>query len=272
MYRIKPLAFIILCIGNFLFAGRATSFAQSREQDSALSILSKMSPEQVETMFKMAINSLPPEKKSEIEESLTAMKSKTPEIKTVTLKNKTVAFVPLAHVSTPEFYSEVKNIVNKYKSQGYTVYYEQLQGSAHAKDTNAVDTLRLKLRKMIGIEPTRQTYAILKKFFPDVITQPEYKDLGITKSDLNADLRIGQLIAEYERRYGQIKLTPCDFEAGFDNLMYPCDKLNNDITPVIVDYRNEHVARLIKASSDKKILVLYGAKHINGMMQLIQAK
>lgn len=278
MNRIYTLLSKLLLIGSFLLVGMSHSSAQIN--DSALALLKNMSPEQFESVLKMAVNLMPPDKRAEIEESLKAMKSKTPEIKTVKLKNKTVAFVPIAHVSTPEFYAGVKHIVEEYKANGYTVYYEQIKGGKPQTgtmsregrtDTPLVDTLRLKLRKIMGLEPTRQTYAILKRFFPDVVTQPEYKDLGITETDLNADVYIGQLIAAYEQKYGPIELASCDYTTGFDTFLYPCEKLNNDLNAIILDYRNEYVANLIKSAKDKKILVLYGARHIDGMMKLIQS-
>ncbi|MNS47856.1 hypothetical protein D3C72_804040 [compost metagenome] len=270
MYRINKQLLPLLLILSLLFSNIRQGFCQTKKDtDSVLSVLATMPPEQLEAMLRMAINAMPPEKKGEIEESLNAMKSKTPEVKTVNFKDRTVSFVPLAHVSTPEFYQGVKRIVQEYKAQGYTVYYEQVRKDTTKKVNSPVDTSRLKLRKMMGVDPTRQTYVIMKKFFPDVVTQPEYKDLGITGTDINADVTIDQLIDSYETKYGKIALTTCDFNTDFETVLYPCDKLNNDINPIILDERNLYVVNLIKSSSDKKVLVLYGARHIKGMMELI---
>lgn len=268
MTKIQNLSLRIFIIFSLLFSVGIKSFSQSAQNmDSAFAAISVLPPEQIEILLKMAISSLPSDKRSDIEDALNAMELKSPEIKTLTLKNKTIAFTPIAHASTPEFYQSLKNIVDSFKGKGYIVYYEQVKKALQA---DSIDTVSLKFRKMMGIEPTRQTYSILKKFFPDVISQPVYEDLGVTKSDINADVTLKSLVEQYEKLYGNITLNQCDFDTKPGTTMYNCGKLFNDLTPVILDYRNQNVANLIKASNDKKILVIYGARHVPGIMKLLQ--
>lgn len=253
--------------------------AQTQAQmDAALSALKSKSPEQVEALLKMAVNMMPPDKKSDIETALKLMKATRPETQTLQWNNKNIVFVPIAHASTPKFYEGVKTVVTDYKAKGYTVFYEQVKREG-VKDTSNTtvqtasktvpDTLNLKFRKLVGLEPTRQTYAFLQNFFPDIIPQPEYKDLGITASDLNADVSLEQLVEKYESLYGPVTLNNCDFETKTGTLGYNCGALGNDIEPVILDYRNENVARLVKSAATDKILVIYGAKHIPGIIKLL---
>lgn len=245
--------------------------AQSQsETDAALGTLKSMKPEQVEMMLKMAMNTLPPNKRSDLEDALKLMKATRPETQAIEWKHKSIIFVPIAHASTPEFYNGVKSVVSNYKAKGYTVFYEQITRAAKKEETaGKPDTLALKLRKLVGLEPTRQTYAILKNFFPGIVAQPEYKDLGVTASDLNADISLEQLVGKYEDLYGPVALNNCDFETKTGVLGYNCGALGNDIEPVILDYRNENVARLVKSAVTDKILVVYGAKHIPGIIKLL---
>ena len=41
------------------------------------------------------------------------------------------------------------------------------------------------------------------------------------------------------------------------------------LEPVILDYRNENVARLAKSADTNKILVTCGAQHIPGIIKLL---
>lgn len=278
MTYLKKLArnpFIVIC----LLLSTVQLKAQTQPQmDAALSALKSKSPEQVEALLKMAVNMMPPDKKSDIETALKLMKATRPETQTLQWNNKNIVFVPIAHASTPKFYEGVKTVVTDYKAKGYTVFYEQVKrdGGKDTGNTTAPigsktvpDTLNLKFRKLVGLEPTRQTYAFLQNFFPDIIPQPEYKDLGITATDLNADISLEQLVAKYESLYGPVALNNCDFETKTGVLGYNCGALGNDIEPVILDYRNENVARLVKSAASDKILVIYGAKHIPGIIKLL---
>jgi hypothetical protein len=258
----KVILIFILCVSNSL-----GGFSQNVEMDSLQSMLRKLPPEQVDLLLNTALNGLPPEKRAEMEETILSIKSTTPEVRSIKLRKKTVAFVPLTHVSTPKFYEGVKRIVNEYKNKGYVVFFEELK---EEKDPHAQDTLQRKLRKIVGFEPNRETYSFIKTFFPEAIPQPKYQELGITAFDVNADISVRQFVEQYEKMYEPVHLSNCDFETPLGSLLYPCEKLDNDLNPIVMDYRNEDVSGLIKSSRNKKILVLYGAWHIDGIMELIR--
>lgn len=270
MLHLRTLARQLL-LAACLILNVAYAKAQSQsETDAALAALKSMSPEQVESMLKMAMNTMPPNKRSDLEDALKLMKATKPETQAIKWKKKSIIFVPIAHASTPEFYNGVKSVVTDYKAKGYTVFYEQItRATKNDKASGKPDTLSLKFRKLIGLEPTRQTYAILKNFFPDIVAQPEYKDLGVTASDLNADISLEQLVGKYEALYGPVALNNCDFETKEGGFGYNCGKLDHDIEPVILDYRNENVASLVKSSKADKILIIYGAKHVPGIIKLL---
>ena len=270
MFKIYHIAYRVLLNCCLLLGGTLITSAQGKT-DSATALLNSMTPEQAEMLLQSVIKQFPPEQKSKIEETLRIIHLKEPEVKTLTLPGKKVSFVPLAHACTPEFYEAGKNIVSEHKASGYRVYYEELK-KAQTQTPDGVDSFHLKLRKVVGVSPNRQTYKILQKFFPNLVAQPAYKSLGVTESDLNADISVRQMIDKYEAMYGKVNLTGCDFDTRLGTLVYPCDKLKNDLTPIVVNFRNEHVAGLIRSSEDEKILVLYGARHIDGIMELLQRK
>ena len=264
--KLLPLLLIFLVPFTNIRKGFSQTITRVVEHQSGT-----MSPEQAKSMLKMAINALPPDKRGEIEEIINTIETKAPPVvKTVGLKDKTVSFVPMMHVGMPEFYHGVKDIVEEYKAKGYTVYYEMIKVDTLTKAKSDVAISLKKVRKMLGIYATPKIYyTMMKPFFPGVVSQPEYKDLGITDTDINADIYMDQLIDGYEKKYGKIELTECDLNTSTDTFPYPCGKLNNDLNPFILDMRNQYVADLIKSSGDKKILVLYGALHIKGMMEMI---
>jgi hypothetical protein len=235
-------------------------------EDIDINMLDNMSPEQLQFMLQLAINSLPESERQEVNENLRFFQKEVPETISTAYKAKTITFIPIAHAAQPVFYDNLKDLIVTYKKRGYTVYYEQVK----TQKTAPVDTVRLKARKMKGMELNRDTYGIMSKFFPNIISQPLYKDLGIDSTDINADVSMADVVKEYERLYGPIALSPCDFETPFDNLNYTCGVLQNDLNPVFLTYRNEALAKYIKSSKDKKILVIYGAKHVDGVLALLK--
>ena len=123
-----------------------------------------------------------------------------------------------------------------------------------------------------GVTMNREDIEQLKIVFKDGIVQPKWKDLGITESDFNADISLKDLITEYEDRYDEVELDNCDMETSFKN-EYNCSKsTKNDLSPIILDFRNQNIVNLIKNSNDKKIVVIYGARHKKGIIKLMEEK
>lgn len=119
---------------------------------------------------------------------------------------------------------------------------------------------------------TREDYEALKKIFKKGIAQPEWVELGATESDINADVSIKDVVEAYERRYGKVELSACDTETSLDE-DYSCHpSLKNDINPILLDFRNEHVVELIREHEDEKIVLVYGANHIKSMIRLLKSQ
>lgn len=270
MEYLRPILLSLLLIITQLFVNTSSTRAQSLNSmnDSSLAMLNSLPPEQLQGLLKMAMSAMPPEQKEVMEEALKHMNATSPELVSIDIQNKNIVFIPIAHASTPEFYAAVTDSVKKYKDDGYIVYYEQIINDRQLK-ADDIDTVRLKFRKMMGIEPSRQTYGILKRLFPHIVPQPAYSDMGITESDINADVSLTDIVNEYERQYGYVNLNDCDYKSGFESIVYNCDKLNHDIMPIILDFRNEHVVNMILNEKYQKILIIYGAKHVPGMIDLL---
>lgn len=267
MYSLKTIALKSLLFSILFFSIPSFIYSQSSITKDSVNL----SNQKTAALLEMVMKSLPADKKAIFEETLQALTSVKPSVSTIDLTGKTVSFIPLAHASSAGFYENVRDLVLEYKTKGYKIYYEQVRSEKRSiADSTTKDTTRLKFRKMIGVEPTRESYSILKKLVPALVVQPPYKDLGVSDSDINADVTTRQMVDKYEELYGEIRLTACDFETQLGTIIYPCEKLVNDNKVVIIDFRNRYVADLIKNAKDNKILVLYGADHIKGIAELIR--
>lgn len=242
------------------------SYVQAQLDSLQIKMIKALGPEQVQAMLTSVINSSTPENKANFQKAMDMIKLEQPSIATVELKDKTVKFIPIAHAGKKKFYENLTSMVNEHKKMGYVVFYEQLKRS---KSVNEVDTLRLKYRKIIGIEPSRKTYSLLTLIYPDIVVQPEYNLLGITETDVNADISIVEFVEQFEKLYGKVELEACDFEAK-PGTISSCPPMGKKLDPIILDYRNENLANMVKESKQDKILVIYGANHIKGMMELVQ--
>lgn len=202
-----------------------------------------------------------------------AMRRKIPKEKTISLDGKEVCFIPIIHFGQKEFYRKLKEKVLAYKGLGYTVYYEQTimrydqLNISHA----AYDTVRRKFRKMTGGRShTRSDYQQeLGTIFKRQQVQPEYDSLGVTASDVNADVTILQMANEYDRLYGAIVLDECDFNTPLADY-YSCTCLHNSLLPIIRDFRSRHLAAMLNTALEHKILVLYGGNHIRPVMRILR--
>jgi hypothetical protein len=269
MKRIVTYTFMLLVLLISSTHKLAAQFGTNTSLEQIDSMLSTMSDEQKMFMIKMAIQNLDDEKKQQVEEALNYITKKEVETFQYNIKNKDIVFIPIAHISQKEFYEDLKNKVAKYKKEGYVVYYEQI-----IKDTTLTVAQQkiqeIKLKKaMGGILPSRNTYGIVSKLFKNSIPQPQYNELGITSTDINADIKLDDLLNAIEKDNGEITVFECDY----DEIPSPnCPKYDlEDKFKYILDFRNEHVVKTIKNSKDKKIVIIYGAKHKDGIINLLNS-
>jgi hypothetical protein len=190
-------------------------------------------------------------------------------------ENKSIIFTPLAHFGQEQYYSNLKDSLIEWKKQGYIIFYE---GILHSPKDMGVDSIQAdialrKWRRMLGGDgATREDYADLSdvKIFKNAVAQPEYIDLGIDSSDFNADITLISIVEQFEKRYNVITLDSCDLATSLDST-YTCGKKpKGNLTPIILDYRNEKLIEKIIASDHNKIAVLFGGAHIKGLKKLLK--
>lgn len=240
---------------------------QAQALDSTqIKMIKALGPERIQSFLEKMVEKGSAGEKANFKKVLEIIKLEQPSIETVELKRKTVKFIPIAHAGQKKFYDSLTSMIKEYKSKGYVVFYEQLKS---VRPNSEVDTIRLKYRKIVGVEPTRKMYSMLTLIFPNIVVQPEYNLLGITETDVNADITIADFVAQYEKIYGTVVLETCDYESKIGT-MSTCKPLKKNLDAIILNYRNENLANMVKQSKNKKILVVYGANHIQSMMELIK--
>lgn len=201
------------------------------------------------------------------------LNSSTPIIEKLPVKNKEIYFLGMAHVAKKEFYDNTKMIVENLQSEGFVFYVESV------KELNVenliVDTISFKkIRKITNLD-LGQKYSkgdnellqkIIKKY--NLVDQPKYEILGV-KNYKRVDYNITQLIDFYEKKYGVVKLDSCDYTTNLGN-KYSCKTVKNTqrlnfTNDIIFEVRNNLVVDSILHSSDKKIVIIYGKAHLEGI-------
>lgn len=206
-------------------------------------------------------------------------------IRTITDGEKKLVYIPMVHIGRKKFYEDVKRKIDSLKKDGYVVYYEGVR--VNSVDAATLDTINRKFRVILPIDIIhskkkggyidtienslmgRKVKAI-KKY--NLVNQPSVYKLGIdTSIDIRADVTYGDIVNEYEKKYGKIILTECDLNTSLQE-KYTCrkPKKNKKTTDVILHFRDAHLAKEILQDKGKKIAVIFGAKHFDGMLALLQ--
>ncbi|WP_127845402.1 hypothetical protein [Psychroflexus aestuariivivens] len=176
-----------------------------------------------------------------------------------------VAF-SMVHIHEPEYYKNIKDSVLSLKAKGYKMYYEGLSLDDNT-DSLTVDTLVRKFRKVVGLQMFSEkgyldpdNKSIPKYFKKEKFVHQTTENVGIdTLTDINADMSLNQLVASYEKEYGDIKLEDCDFDTPFME-EYDCETTGNSYD-FLQTIRNDHLIEMIENSEHKKIIIIYGAAH-----------
>lgn len=175
------------------------------------------------------------------------------------------------HLGKREFYDNVKNAIAAYKNLGYKVYYEEISSSLKT-DSITKDRIRRKVRKIKGFSGSYED-ATKGSSLGKLVQQPNMKNMGITESDVRADIDYLQFINEWEKLNGEIKLDSIDLNTNFTA---PYSKgtfyTNAQYKRIVVEYRNQYLANLISTGQDKKILIIYGEGHRKNFKKTISRK
>jgi hypothetical protein len=209
--------------------------------------------------------------------------------------NKIVVFLPMAHAGKPEFYKNVEQTIFNFKNDGYVVFYEGVKAgiiSDSAFDTSTIkkyqkypevkalslDSLKMliytiKLKRMVGIYPDSTTYSNMIKSLPIMkksVVQPSASHLGISDNDFNIDVTRSELVDLYEQANGEIILEQIDFAVPLNEPLPGFRRLKQKkVVPILINYRNEHLANSIQNSTYDKILIIYGLAHQKGTFEVL---
>lgn len=194
----------------------------------------------------------------------------TKEVKTEVLynkkKDKTLVLFPMVHINHPEFYADAKSKLQQLRKQGYTVFFESVALRDSTSFTSQeLDTIKRKTRKIVGMHFTNFKDK-KNKSIPNAIRNNNYisqsrENLGMQPEDFIVDIPMDVLIEIYEEKYGDIKLTPCDWETDY------LEKYNCETIPevraddMIVYTRNDTIEKRVYESELKKIALVYGGQH-----------
>jgi hypothetical protein len=203
------------------------------------------------------------------------------EFKFIDNKEQEIIFIPMHHVGRKEYYDDVANKVDSLQKLNYTVFYE---GVVDGKEKDSLIRKKnlLKLRKIMGFFPQGQkgyldtttniiAGKIKYKGKHRLINQPNYKQLKVDSlTSTRADVSLTELITDFEKNYGQIKLDSCDYRTGFKDKNYKCKKSKRSLRKkftngYVKDYRNKFLANKLFKSKKNKILVIYGDAHFSGL-------
>lgn len=177
---------------------------------------------------------------------------------------KTVTYIPMIHIGTPEFYKAVAAKVTEEKKNGAVLYYEFI-------DFDVLDDpSKRKARALVGILPTPHQYDELSG--DGYIGQPNDDFLGlINDKDLNVDLTAEELIEAYETRFGPIEVTGPDASSDLSEMatvIMPGENVNK----VVLEERNKKIGDAISNGPDSHIVLLFGGAHGPGIFAELQTR
>ena len=202
-------------------------------------------------------------------------------VKYITNGNTKIVFIPMHHIGVKEFYTDAKNKIDYYITSGYLVYFEGVK-MGEVKDSLQKDSILRKTRKVTGVDfvaasktngylDTINNTILGKKFRGlskyKLVNQPK----GIVnKSDSlkykNVDATYVQIIAASENKFGPIILNDYDIKTNFGE-KYKSKKNKEMKKYFLADFRNNLIADSILKKGNHKIVLLFGAKHFDGILE-----
>lgn len=198
-------------------------------------------------------------------------------VKKIVHEGKQIAFIKTRHIGKKEYYDQMKIKIDSLKNDNYYFFLEGVQNKSN-------DTIQLlKYRKIFGNIYTNNAEEIIdtinNKIYNIVpydkewglISQPRYGKFGL--DSLNSkivDIDVAELVNLYEEKFQKIELDSCDYSTSLND-KYDCKRKierknwNEFSTDYIITYRDMNVANKIKESDKKKICIIYGQNHYEGI-------
>lgn len=217
------------------------------------------------------------------------------EVELIYLKSedKEVLLVPNKHIGSPHYYENLKNTSDSLIQNGYFFFYEKakVEKLETQEDSIKLKDGYLKIRRILGtsISMESEDAGIIdtinnKLWFGNksvemkkkLVNQPKTEYFFENENDFeNVDMFISEILDRYESKFGKVVLTDCDYQTAI-NEPYYCNrkeiKKENKryFNRIIIEDRNNHVINELLKSEHKKIAVIYGAAHMDGMKALLE--
>ena len=180
--------------------------------------------------------------------------------------NKEIHYIDMIHIGQQAFYDNVKKEILTYKQNGYVLFYEWIDYE------NADDISLRKTKKLVGFIPSTKGYEgyVSNIKINGVVVQNNDLFLGLENElDFNVDISPKKLISVYEERFGVIELSSEELETPIYSET-KAKRIDKNLEEIILNYRNEYLAKQIHKSEYDKIIVIYGAAHQKGLVEELQ--
>lgn len=202
----------------------------------------------------------------------------------ITSDEKQIVFIPMHHIGKKEFYRNVRHMADSFLAMDYQIFFETVRKEG-LRDSSHKDTIYRKVRKLLGVDfvtiannggyidtVNNKIFGKKLKYISkhDLINQPRGLLLNLDSQRVNnVDADIVELISASEEKYSPIILEKYDFETPFGQKYKP-DIKKEMKNYFLLEYRNKIVSDAVLNSPYKKILIVYGAKHFEGILQNLQ--
>ena len=195
------------------------------------------------------------------------------EVKKLNFPGKEVYFLEMKHLGKQAFYANVKFKVKEFEDKGFISYVESinyLDTTKRINDTMALKKLRFLTSMDFTIKYSMVDNPILKTMIEknSLVDQPAYSVLGLNKLQ-RVDLLYTDLVNLYEANHGFFVLDSCNLASPLGKPMI-CGTASRTMRKqfredIVFGEREKHIINYLDSSADKKILLIYGKAHYDGL-------
>lgn len=200
----------------------------------------------------------------------------------IKVPEKKVIFVPMQHVGTKDYYKDVKYKMDSLQNLGFKPFIESIIIPDYL-DINQKEYFYKKFRKITGnvgnlyLDTINNTF-VGKVKLPNnhnLINQPPNDELFDMSEAVNIDAHLDSIILKFEKMHGTIALTKCDLETDIYDLSYNCKTLDKKTQLLFKElftlrYRDSIIADATLKSNNRKIVLVYGKNHFEGLKKFLE--
>ncbi|GAA4318065.1 hypothetical protein [Flaviaesturariibacter amylovorans] len=197
-----------------------------------------------------------------------------PRLQSLPVEGKEVYFLGMMHLARPAFYANTQKVVEDLQAKGFVCYLESITGvdsnTRPAFDTTAFRKFRKLLKLQVGVQYSKNDNPIMQKMVKQLglVDQPNYPLMGVQRYRW-VDMSYSDLVRIYEFKHAPVLLDSCDLNTALDK-PYSCSGAGSGrrsfLEEVMQYERNRFIAQTVLRSEDKKILILYGKAHYDGVL------